>query len=289
MESVSEAARRGAGVVQIDGLGIRYVVQGDGPPLLLIMGLGGHLDLWQPLQSGMGDFTTITFDAPGAGRSSTPCIPLRMNELARVTARLLDVLGFDRVHVLGVSLGGALAQELTRRAPHRVRRLVLVSTACGVGSVPGHPLALLSLATPWQSYSRSLFESQAPLIFGGRLRTDPDPVRRVAGRWAMQPPSVWGYLSQMSSLWSWSSLPWLHRIAQLTLVLSGDDDPLVPAVNSRILASCIPRAQLEILPGGHLLPLERPDTVARLVREFLREDTGFVPSDVVTEGGRAWQ
>jgi poly(3-hydroxyalkanoate) depolymerase len=272
VESPNESSTEDAAFVEVDGHRIRYRVRGSGSPLLLIMGLGGHLDLWEPFQSAMSQFQTITFDAPGTGRSSTPTVPLRLSRLARLTSRLVDTLGYRRVDVLGVSLGGALAQELTRQAPRRVRRLVLVSTACGIGAIPGNPLALLSLATPQRYYSRSFFESRAPSIYGGRLRTDQDLVQHVAGQWLAQPPNLWGYVSQTVGLWGWTSLPWLHQITQPTLVLSGDDDPIVPAINSRILAARIPGARLEILPGGHLVMVEQTETVSHIVRNFLQQE-----------------
>lgn len=274
MGSLNEAQKRGAGYIEVDGFRICFNVHGSGTPLLLIMGLGGHLGLWRPFQSAMSDFETITFDTPGTGRSSIPPIPLRMSQLARVTTHLLDALGYRQVDVLGVSLGGALAQDLTRQAPHRVRRLVLVSTACGIGAIPGHPLALLNMATPYGHYSRGFFERKAAATYGGRLRREADLARQVAGQWLFRPPSVWGYFSQIAALWTWSSLPWLHLLTQPTLILSGDDDPLVPAINSRILAAQIPRARLEILPGGHLLLLEQTEWVAQIVRDFLRSVVG---------------
>ena len=259
--------------VEVDGLRIRFSVHGQGLPLLLIMGLGGHLDLWRPFQSALSDFQTITFDAPGTGGSSTPAIPLRMSQLARVTGHLLDALGYSRVDVLGVSLGGALAQELARRDSQRVRRLVLVSTACGIGGVPGNPLALLAMATPLRYYSQAFFERSAPSTYGGRLRSEEDLVRYVAGQWMSNPPSIWGYFSQLTAGLGWTSLPWLHLLTQPTLVLSGDDDPIVPAINSKILASRIPGARLEILPGGHLMLVEQTERVTALLRDFLQQKT----------------
>jgi poly(3-hydroxyalkanoate) depolymerase len=269
---VSAVSGSESGFIEVDGLRLRYQVRGSGPPLLLIMGLGGHLDLWRPLQETLPDFETIAFDAPGSGESSVPAIPMAMSRLARVTGGMLDALGYRRVDVLGVSIGGALAQELARQASYRVRRLVLLSTACGIGAVPGDPVALLTLANPYCLRFPGWFTSLAPAVFGGRLRTEPDLVCQVAGRWLAHSPSLWGYYSQAASLWGWSSLPWLHLLPQPTLVLTGDDDPIVPAINARLLARRIPRARLEILPGGHLLLLEQTDSIARLVREFLREN-----------------
>ena len=130
------------------GLRLRVGRHGSGPPLLLITGIGAHLDMWAPFARHAGERELIAFDPPGAGLSQRPRRPLRMRGLARVVAALLDTLGLERVDVLGYSFGGGLAQELAYRAPERVRRLVLCATAPGLGGVPPKPMAALMLATP---------------------------------------------------------------------------------------------------------------------------------------------
>jgi poly(3-hydroxyalkanoate) depolymerase len=257
------------GFVEVDNLRIRIAILGEGTPLLLIMGLGGHHGLWRPLQDRLSDFETVAFAVPGAGYSSTPRSPLRLRQLARVVIHVLDALGYQQVDLMGVSYGGALAQEVTRRAPDRIRRLVLAATAYGIGSIPGNPLAMLKVVSPASHYSRALFTLQAPFVFGGQFRHDRDLARRAWASWHARPPSLVGYLSQLYGLVGWSSLWWLHSITQPTLVLSGDDDPLVPPINGKILAARIPNAQLQIIPGGHFFLMERPDQVAHLVRDFL--------------------
>jgi poly(3-hydroxyalkanoate) depolymerase len=252
----------------IHGLRLRVHVDGSGPPLLLLMGIGGNLDMWQPLRAQLGAFTTIAFDAPGTGASSLPLCPLRMRGLARLSVAVLDRLGFDRVAVLGYSFGGLLAQELTHRAADRVERLVLAATTCGMGAVPGRLSALAGLFTPWRYYSPEHFDAVAPGMFGGRMRDAPDFAPQHVG--LRRPPSFIGYAEQVYAATGWSSLPWLHRIAAPTLVLSGDDDPIVPVVNARYLARRIPRAELAIVPGGgHLMLLDNAPGVAPLIERFL--------------------
>ena len=110
----------------------------------------------------------IGFDPPGAGLSQRPRLPMRMGGLAAVVERLLDELGLERVDVLGYSFGGGLAQELARRAPDRVRRLVLCATGPGLGGTPPRPLAALMLATPARYYHPRLLALSVPYIAGGR-------------------------------------------------------------------------------------------------------------------------
>jgi poly(3-hydroxyalkanoate) depolymerase len=174
------------------------------------------------------------------------------------------------VDVLGVSFGGTLAQEIAHQAPHRVGRLVLAATGCGLGGVPGNPRALVKLITPRRYYSPEYWVRVAPALYGGRVRREPELVGREALAHLGRPPSLLGYAGQLYAITGWSSFPWLHRLRQPTLVLSGDDDPLVPLINSRILARRIPNARLQVVAGGgHLFLLEEADAMAELVAGFL--------------------
>ena len=114
------------------------------------MGIGGNIEMWQPFERALdgSGIQTITFDAPGVGASTNWLRPRRMGALARTVDRLIGALGYEAVDVLGVSFGGALAQQLVRQFPDRVRRLVLAATAPGmpgIGGVPGRPSAMLTL------------------------------------------------------------------------------------------------------------------------------------------------
>jgi len=119
-------------------------------PLLLIMGFGGNLTLWDRFRTALGAHETIAFDLPGAGLSARPRLPSRARGIAKMIVSLLDALGYGEVEVdvLGVSLGGGLAQELVHRAPQRVRRLILCSTSTDSVAIPGSPSALLKLVVP---------------------------------------------------------------------------------------------------------------------------------------------
>ncbi|HKF75696.1 MAG TPA: alpha/beta fold hydrolase [Candidatus Dormibacteraeota bacterium] len=256
--------------VSVDGLRLRVRVQGHGPPLLLVMGLGGNLEMWGPLVDELAGFTTIAFDAPGTGDSEIPWRPLRMHELADTTAHLLDALGCPNADVIGVSFGGAVAQELVHRHPDRVRRLVLAATTCGFGGIPGKPSALALLSTPYRYYSRSHMRAIAARLYGGEIARRPELLERHAYEMLAHAPSARGYLWQMSAIVGWSSLLYLHRIRQPVLVMTGDDDPIIRVVNGRILALLIPNARLHVLGGGgHLFLIDQPKESAELIRRFL--------------------
>jgi poly(3-hydroxyalkanoate) depolymerase len=259
--------------VAVGGRALRVSIVGDPtsrPPLLLCNGLGASLELWEPLRRHLDDHPTIAFDAPGVGGSDTPCYPPRLRDIAGTVAALLDELGLERVDVLGVSWGGALAQELARRHTARVRRLVLAATTPGLIAVPGDPWALAVLATPLRYWSRSYYERVAPVLYGGEILHDPGLLRRQGWLRFTHQVTLRGYTWQLLAPRRWTSLPWLHRLPQPTLVLAGDADPIIPLANARLLAARIPDATLDVVPGGgHLFLLTRAEELAPTLVSFL--------------------
>ena len=261
-------------IVEVDGLSVRVSVAGghDGstPPLLLCNGIGGAIELWEPLRAAFLGYPTVAFDAPGVAESSVPAYPPTMTGIARTVMHLLDQLAIREIDVLGVSWGGALAQELAYRNPERVRRLVLCATGAGGLMVPGHPRVMAILATPLRYWSPSYLTRVAPVLYGPDIVDDPETLSRQRHIRFTRSPSGRGYLYQMLALRRFLSALWLHRLRQPTLVLHGDADPIVPVANGRILAARIPGARLVTVPGGgHLFLLTRPEAMARLITDFL--------------------
>ena len=129
--------------IHADRVRLRTAVRGSGRPLLLITGLGASLDLGAPFERELAarGVQTVSFDAPGIGQSTPYTWPRRLPGVARTVERMLDALGYQRVDVLGASLGGVIAQQFAHQAPHRVRRLVLAATRPGLGGIPGSPRA----------------------------------------------------------------------------------------------------------------------------------------------------
>lgn len=243
--------------------------------MLLLTGIGASLELSAPFERALNSHgvQTIAMDAPGTGESSRYRWPRRMPGLARTVERTLDALGYDRVNLFGVSFGGVLAQQLAHQAPQRISRVVLAATAPGVpglGGVPGSPRAMLALATPRRYQSPDYYRRIAGSLYGGQARRDPDALLHGSIARFSEAPSVRGYLDQLYAISFWTGLPWLWRLRQPTLVLAGDDDPIIPVINGGILARIIPDARLEIIRGGgHLFLLERPAEIADLVAAFL--------------------
>lgn len=238
---------------------------GRGEPLLLVNGLGCDADTWAPFVRQFAGRRIIRFDAPGTGRSSTPLYPVSVAALGDLAAAVLDHCDIAAADVVGFSYGGAVAQQLAFDRPDRVRRLVLAATTCGLGSVPGSLQAIAVLANTLRFYSPTYFERMAPALFGGVTGRDAGAARQAAA-----PPSTYGYAMQLLGATGWTSLPFLDRIPHETLVISGDDDPLVPVENAEFLAQRIPRARLEIVErAGHLFLLDDAANLAPRIGRFV--------------------
>ncbi len=236
-------------------------------PLLLFNGIGANIELVEPFLDALDGIEAVIFDMPGVGGSPAPALPYRPWMLARLSARLLDQLGHERVDVLGVSWGGALAQQFAFQQAKRCRRLVLAATSPGHLMVPGKLTALLKMATPRRYKDPDYMNQIAGEIYGGALRGSPELARNHLRhvRWS----SDYGYYLQLVAGFGWSSLPWLRLLVQPTLVMAGTDDPLVPVANGRILARLIPHARLVTIDDGHLFLVTSAGKSAAIISEFL--------------------
>ena len=199
-------------------------------------------------------------------------------------ARLLTALGYGQADVLGISWGGAVAQHFAVLQRGRCRRLVLVSTATGSLMVPARPAVLARMVTPRRYLDRGYLRNVAADLYGGSARTDPDRVSALMHA-ESRVGSGRGYLYQLAAGAGWTSLPFLPLIRQPTLIVSGDDDPVIPLANARLMHSLIPRSQLHMFHGGHLGLVTEAAGLAPVIGGFLaagaptasgRGDTGRV-------------
>jgi poly(3-hydroxyoctanoate) depolymerase len=239
---------------------------------VLINGLGAPLEMWGPLARELGGYELIAFDLPGSGMSTTSLRPLGMRALAGVVEDVMDHAGHRRAHVLGYSLGGLVAQELAHRHPDRIDRLVLCATTFGQFSFPPRPLAAWLMLTPSRYHSSFAARMIVPLMSGGRTSRDNDVLEAQLPLRLSRPPSMLGFMHQTWAAASFTSHPWIRKLRPRTLVLCGDDDPVVPIANARCLARVIPRATLEVVRGaGHLLLIDEAHSVSRLIDGFLAD------------------
>ena len=241
----------------------------DRPALLMFNGIGANVELAEPFMRALGDIETVIFDIPGVGHSPQPVLPYRPSHVAAWGADVMRQLGHEKFDVAGVSWGGAMAQQFAHRFPEKCRRLILAATAPGGVMVPGKPSVLLKMASPRRYLDSDYLQSIAADIYGGTFRLDPD----LAGAHAenMKGASNLGYIYQLLAIAGWTSILWLRRLKQPTLVVMGHDDPIVPLINGRILAGMIPKARLEVMNCGHLFIVSMPHETAALFRAFIDE------------------
>jgi pimeloyl-ACP methyl ester carboxylesterase len=186
-----------------------------------------------------------------------------------VVGRLLSALGLgdDGVDVLGLSWGGALAQQFAFQNPRRCRRLILVSTGVGIGMVPGRPAVLAKLLTPQRFIDPDYAARLAGDLYGGDARIDASIVERLFDR-HLTAGSFVRYMHQLLAASVWSSLFALPLIRQPTLIIAGTDDPIIPVVNARIMGRLLPHATMHLHTGGHVDPVTNPAEFAPLIESF---------------------
>lgn len=261
--------------VEANGIEIYYRELGSGDPLLLIMGLSANADWWDPtfLRILAEHFHVVTFDNRGAGRSSKPPGPYTIPQMAADAVALMDRLGWSSAHVLGMSMGGMIAQELTLLYPERVRKLVLVVTTCGgQEQVLAAPEVYKILYMPKEGISpEAIARSTLHLLFPRSfIRENPEMMEEVIQALLRAPISPECFTYQLTAIMKWSDFPRLKDIRKETLIITGSEDILIPPENSRILAQAIPHSRLvEYEGGGHGLITQFPREVAEEVIAFL--------------------
>jgi poly(3-hydroxyalkanoate) depolymerase len=267
---VQSSSARAMEVRQIDAFGVKvraavWPGASSQPPLLMFNGIGSSLELLGSFADALGDIEAVAFDAPGVGESSQSPIPYRLWMLSLLTSRVLNALGYREVDVLGVSWGGAAAQQFALQNPRRCRRLVLAATSQGFLMAPGKLSVLAKFLTPRRFNDPDYRGAVAGEIYGGKARSQPDMIREF------RKTSQQGYLMQQLALIGWTSVPWLPLLRQQTLILAGDDDPVIPLVNAQIMARLIRRSRLHVFHDGHLFLISEAAEAGRIVREFLLE------------------
>lgn len=248
---------------------IHYQRQGAGEPLLLIQGLSGHHRMWgQPLIDDLAqDFDLVAYNHRGIGESFFVSTPFTVADLAEDAAALLEALGWDDAHIFGISMGGAVTQELALRYPDRVRTLTLGCTwpDTHAGNVfgPGVARIVEGIATRDAELAvRAGFSANLSKEFAVEENY---PLFRDTSLSVQVPAAVVAH--QVQATVSHRATDRLAAIDKPTLVIHGTEDEVVLAHNGETLASLIPDAQLELWDNaGHLFFWEQPERTAKALR-----------------------
>ncbi|MBU4565748.1 MAG: alpha/beta hydrolase [Desulfarculus sp.] len=259
--------------LKLDGYRLYYETHGQGFPLVLIRGLGSNMEHWyEQIPAFSRQYRVITFNNRGIGTSSAPPLPWSIKEMAGDVAALIQAVAGGRAHVLGISMGGMIAQELALGWPERVASLVLTATHCG-GAHKVMPttetLELFDKLVNGTTFAEQM-EGRKALFSQETLDNRPDVLERyaqVAAAYACPPEVMHGQWQAIQEFGTFERLP---GIKAPTLVLAGADDRLVPQGNAELLAERIPGAKLALIPqAGHQLVIEAPQATNAAVLEFL--------------------
>jgi pimeloyl-ACP methyl ester carboxylesterase len=255
-------------------LNMEYYVEGMGPPLLMIMGLGGQASSWgDPVLEGLqNQFTTIRFSNRGTGATDKPGTGFTVPQFAADAAALMSAIGIEKAHVFGISMGGMIAQELVLNHPERVQGLVLGCTNCG----PAHSVSVAAqtiaqfgqiMQLPVQQRIQRYWETCVTHEF---MEQRADFLQGIVEAGMATPTPMETFGMQFSAVQSFDTYDRLPTIDSPTLILHGDQDLLVPVANADILHERIPGSHVRIVEGtGHCFFWERPDEVVEEVVGFL--------------------
>ena len=254
----------------VDGMDLRVArwrldQPSEHPPLLFFNGIGANIEAVAPLAEALEERGFIMFDMPGTGESPDPVLPYNPFTMSWTALSLLKRFGLDQVDVMGMSWGGSMAQHFALQHGAHVRRVVLAATSPGMLMIPGDPKMLAQMADPYSAINEMLMcEYLTALENSDESKLARNSVGNIS------PPSATGYFYQLMAIAGWTSLPALPFLDKPVLVMMGEDDPIVPLANGRLLAGAIPGARLEVFKdAGHLFLMTHPAKAIGLIREFL--------------------
>ncbi len=277
-------------ILTVGGRAIRVSVRDRrcraGAPLLLCNGIGASLELLQPFVDELDQRRpVIRFDMPGVGGSPAPVLPYHLATSAPLLAGLLDQLGYPQADVLGISWGGALAQQFALSRPDRVRRLVLVATGPGALMVPARPKVLLRMLTPAPSPRSRHAARIAGDLYGGSARTDPTVARDLLHATTRLGPAR-GYFYQLLATAGWTSLPRLAAAAAAGPDPGRRRRPDHPAGQRADHALAHTGSELHVYQGGHLELAAHPERIAPVVEAFLDNQPHATPPGQAMKGSQ---
>lgn len=250
---------------------IYWEEHGAGEPLLLIMGLGGSRKEWRRLLPALSaKYRVIVFDNRGVGETVFTAEPFTIPLLAADAKAVLEAANVESAHILGMSMGGMIAQEFALSYPEKTRSLMLTVTNCGGGeSIPASLEVYFALQGRGVATPEDAFWAMAPYIYDAGT-----PRERLAEDLAAREGNFTkpeNFMRQLQAIMTWQgTFSRLPNITAPTLVLHGKNDRLIPCANGRILADAIPNAELvELEDSSHIYPTDQPEKSVGVILDFL--------------------
>lgn len=263
-----------------------YRIQGEGYPLVLIMGVGATLDWWTPfsiLEQFSKHFKVITFDNRDAGRTDAPEPDFDIEMMVEDTKGLMDALNVDQAHVLGASTGADIAEVMAVKYPDKINKLVLCCADAGNATLFPMPSETMALGMKWiqeknkagkdRKTEYELAKLFLPILFTQSfIDNNPDKIETIVNILLIAPMGGKELMKQMSASLKFDIIDSLPQIKKPTLIMHGKEDLMVPYKNAEYLAEHIPGAELVSYDkGGHLFPYQEPEDVINKVIEFLKK------------------
>lgn len=259
--------------IKVNNINYYYEESGNGEPLLLIAGVGCDVSVWTSIFGRLNpNFRIIMFDNRDVGRTDYVDTDYSIDDMADDTVRLIRKLGYEKVHVLGHSMGGAIAQNIAYRYSDVVNKLIICNSLV---QVPEVSKVALEFAGKLKKVSTDIslsIQAIAPWIYSDdylRFDNNLEKLGELMKSYPF-PQQADGYLRQVSALNKFDSSKYLHQITQLTLIIAGSHDMLTPLSQSQIMADHIPNSQLVVLPGSHLPIVEVAPLFVKTIENFLR-------------------
>lgn len=285
-------------IINAGDINLEYYIEGDGPPLLMIMGFAGQASSWgRPIVKELSkSFTTIRFSNRGTGLSDKPETPTTIPQMAEDALNLLDALGYDRVSLFGISMGGMISQELVLAHPERVSRLVLGCTTPGGAGEAATPETMAQLLpTPGLTREEIARKAWPAIVAPDFIENRQDFLDQVMKDGFENPTPIETLGKQIAAISSFDATARLSQIKTPTLVIHGEVDKLIPRSNGDRLEGCeLPRRQRALARLRlQLLDLRVPDSHRRFnswgcgrrsahrdhdTKSGSREDSGATPA-----------
>ena len=265
-----------SGTVRANGQELYFEVHGEGPPLVLVMGIGYDATLWTLAQvpALSQRFQVVIFDNRDVGRSSKAVAPYTIADMADDVAALMDALAIERAHLLGLSMGGMIAQEFALRHADRLHRLVLSGCGAAPARVAFDPIRTWNWVKANDKSGEVFACQQFIWLFSTAFLRNKEAVQQTISMLTSNPNPVGpeGYNRQAQAYLRYDALDRLADLKSPTLVIVGEQDLLTPPWICREVADRTPGSQFEIIKGdgsSHVVPIERPDEFNHLVTRFL--------------------
>ena len=259
---------------EVNGIHIYYETYGRGDPLVLIMGLRRNIEWWyRQLPVLSQHFNVLAFDNRGAGRSDKPKMDYSIRLFADDAAEMMKTVQIGRAHILGISMGGYIAQELAIHYPEMVRSLILGCTSAGgKKAVLMSPDRLTKFTANEGLTPEQILRKDMDIYFSSEFMKEyPDKIEEFIDISLRHYQPLDAFQRQFAACLKHDAAKHLHLITAPTLVISGDDDPLVPPENSRILKEFLPHAELNFFPGcRHCFFIEAADQFNQKTVSFLK-------------------